>query len=112
MGFSDMPASYDAWRTASPPERALVCPKCGKDFEEAEELDVHGLEGRGLLSYPLHIEHPDPKLREAGQVLYIGGNTNRARERARCVTVYRCGCGHVLTEDAFVDAVDFFGNDG
>lgn len=59
---------YDAWATAGPPEREYVCPVCGADAEDTEELTIVGL-------------------------------TNPA--------VYRCECGALVADGAFVDAEDY-----
>jgi len=98
-----MPASYDSWATAGPPEHVMVCPECGHDAEDMAELEVKGLEGRGLLSYPLYIYDSGAK----NETRYLGGAINPARERAYFVTIYRCECGLILTDDALVTEEEF-----
>ena len=31
---------YDTWKTASPPEHRMVCPRCNRDAEDADERSV------------------------------------------------------------------------
>lgn len=101
-----MPASYDAWATAGPPEHVMVCPKCGTDAEQMEELEVRGLDGYGLLKYPLYVTEFDPTGVAAFPRKRVTG-INPAREQAYFVTISKCDCGLILSDDALVTAEEF-----
>lgn len=113
MGVYSLPG-YDAWKTAGPPEHVMVCPKCGTDAEQLEELEVKGLESQGLLAYPTYI--PDTSERDDGTLRYrnglkcIGGLVLEARKHSHNVTIYKCECGLILTDDAFVSYDEYHGD--
>jgi hypothetical protein len=112
--WTGLPRSYDAWRTAGPPEPPpMVCPKCGHDSEDMEELEVVGLDGYGLMKYPLRVtrgalglKHDDPD-----ELVSISGS-GRAREFASRIELYRCpDCGTIVSDDGFVSRGEFYADE-
>ena len=84
---------YDTWKTASPPEHRMVCPRCNRDAEDADELEVVGLESSGLMSYPLYS--------------YIGGNRTYALQHAHFTTIWVCDCGAIVSDEGWVTEKEY-----
>jgi hypothetical protein len=102
-------SSYDAWATAGPPEpEPAVCPKCGKDWEELQELEIDGLDGHGIMAYPLRIRDTRPN---AGPdaYRYIGGAQVPASRNVRFIDIWKCDCGWIGTDDALVTVSEYEG---
>ena len=94
---------YDTWKTASPPEHRMVCPRCNRDAEDADELEVVGLESCGLMSYPLYIL--DPELTTGRR--YIGGNRTYALQHTHFTTLWVCDCGAIVSDEGWVTEKEY-----
>jgi hypothetical protein len=90
---------YDNWKTAGPPEHEMVCPECGRNSEDIEELTVLGLEQIGLLGYGLYTT-AEGKLRRRSSL-------EEQRKNAHPVTIWKCSCGLVLSDDGFITAQEY-----
>lgn len=91
--YGEMPRSYDAWRTAGPPDpEPECCPACGADEDAIEDCEPHGTDGCQILLAV--VGHPSGTRPRTLQEL---------RRAARRVSLYRCtSCGAIMTDDAMV----------